>query len=109
MEQLEGEALYGQKGSEKMEERRERFIPDRELETVEIDVKNKKLRVNGREFGKDATAFSLSCNALQDTDKWWEVTLRIATDVTYFASYDIDGKITSSEERHPKESDATNN
>lgn len=89
-------------------ERRERFIPDRELETVEIDVKNKKFLINGREFGKDAREFSLHCHVSKDDDKWWEVVLQMVTDVTYFANYDIDGKITSKKERHPKESDTAN-
>lgn len=91
-----------------MEERRERFIPDRELETVEIDVKNKRFLINGREFGKDAREFSLRCHVSKDDDKWWEVVLQMVTDVTYFANYDIDGKITSKRERHPKKSDAAN-
>lgn len=89
-----------------MVSRRERFIPDAELETVEIDVKNKRFLVNGREFGKDATEFSLRCHTSKDDDKWWQLALRISTDVTYFANYDIDGNVTSSGERHLKESDA---
>lgn len=91
-----------------MDKRRERFIPDRELKTIEIDVKNKRLLVNGREFGKDATEFSLHCHVSKDDDKWWEIALRIATDVTYFANYDIEGNMTSNGERHPNKSDAAN-
>lgn len=81
-----------------MLKRRERFIPDAELETIEIDVKNKKFLVNGREFGKDATEFSLHCHTSQDDGKWWQISLNIRTDVTYLANYDIDGKQTSAEE-----------
>lgn len=92
-----------------MKERRERFIPDRELETIEIDVKNKKFLVNGREFGKDAREFSLRCHASKDYDKWWEVALTMVTDVTYLANYDISGEITSNYLQHPKNSDAANN
>lgn len=91
-----------------MEKRRERFIPDRELETVEIDVKNKIFRVNGREFGKDALEFSLHCHTSENDDEWWQVLLRLRTDVTYHANFDIDGKMTSEEERHPNKSDAEN-
>lgn len=91
-----------------MDGRRERFIPAIELETVEIDVKNKVFRVNGRDFGKDALEFSLRCHASNNDDEWFKISLRINTDVTYLANYDIDGKVTSTEERHPKNSDAAN-
>lgn len=79
--------------------RRERFIPDVELETVEIDVKNKVFRVNGRDFGKDATKFSLDCHTSDNDGEWWKVALNIDTTVTYLANYDIEGKQTSAEER----------
>lgn len=82
-----------------MVKRRERFIPDVELETIEIDVKNKIFKVNGREFGKDATSFSLSCHTSPNDGEWWQVSLGIKTTVTYLANYDIDGKQTSAEER----------
>ena len=82
-----------------MEKRRERIIPDVELETVEIDVKNKTFKVNGREFGKDATEFSLNCHTSHNDGEWWKVKLSIMTEVSYLANYDIDGKQTSAEER----------
>lgn len=78
--------------------RRERFIPDAELETVEIDVKNKIFKVNGREFGKDATSFSLDCHTSPNDGEWWKVSLGIETTVSYLANYDIDGKRTSMDE-----------
>lgn len=79
--------------------RRERFIPDAELETIEIDVKNKIFRVNGRDFGKDATEFSLNCHTSKNDGEWWQVALSIDTTVTYLTNYDIDGKQTSAEEK----------
>ena len=81
-----------------MDKRRERFIPDAELETVEIDVKNKIFKVNGREFGKDATSFSLDCHISPNDGEWWKVSLGIQTTVAYLANYDIDGKRTSMDE-----------
>lgn len=82
-----------------MEKTRERFIPISELETVEIDVKNKVFRVNGREFGKDATQFSLFCHVSPNDGEWWKMSLSIDTSVTYLANYDIDGKQMSAEKR----------
>ncbi len=79
--------------------RRERFIPDVELKTIEIDVKNKIFRVNGRDFGKDAKNFYLRCHTSPNDGEWWQVELGINTIVTYLANYDIEGKQTSAEER----------
>lgn len=75
-----------------------KYIPDVELKTIEIDVKNRKFLVNGKEFGKDAHRLTLCCNASSDVEKWWQIALNIEANVTYLANYDIDGKQTSAEE-----------
>jgi len=81
-----------------MPTKRERFIPDVELETIEIDVKNKIFRVNGKDFGKDAKQFSLLCHTSPNDGEWWKVKLDIDTTVSYLANYDIHGKQTAAEE-----------
>lgn len=82
-----------------MEKMRERFIPTSELETLEIDVKNKVFRVNGRDFGKDATQFLLHCNPSGNPGEFWHMSFSIDTTATYIANYDIEGKPTSAIER----------
>lgn len=79
------------------------FVPQ-ELKTVEIDVEKKVFRVNGENFGKDCTGFSISCQT-GDRNNWFDITIRIDTDLK-FANYNFDGELTSSGERHPKKSDA---
>ncbi len=83
-------------------------IPPRELKTVEIDVEKKIFRVNGEDFGREATGFTLSCGGARNNEHWFNVVLEICTNITYLTSYDTKGKMTSTEERHPKESDAAN-
>lgn len=38
------------------------LLPE-ELKTIEVDVEKKIFRVNGKDFGKGTTAFSISCKA----------------------------------------------
>ena len=82
-------------------------IPPRELKTVEIDVEKKIFRVNGEDFSK-VTGFNLSCEpALSNEEKdWFRVILSVASKIQYISEYGISGKKASTEERHPKESDA---
>lgn len=68
------------------------FTPH-ELQTIEVDVKNKIFRVNGENFGDDCTGFTIGCNS-RKTDNFFDITMRIATDINY-ASYDESGKKTS--------------
>lgn len=65
------------------------FVPH-ELKTVEIDVEKKIFRVNGEDFGKDCTDFSISCEA-GNPDGWFKVYMRAHTDVK-FANYNFDGE-----------------
>lgn len=80
----------GKEGS-KTEERKI-FIPH-ELKTIEIDVEKKIFRVNGEDFGKSCTEFSIGCSAGRKHDEWFDITVRISTDVKY-ANYDIHGEKT---------------
>lgn len=57
------------------------FVPH-ELKTIEIDVEKKILHINGEDFGKECTGFSIHCSP-----KEWN--LRAAADTTiHFATYD---------------------
>ena len=69
------------------------FVPH-ELKTAEIDVENKIFRVNGEDFGKDCTGFSISCNS-GDRDKWFDIQMCIFGEVLFHPTYDFDGKKTS--------------
>lgn len=80
-------------------EARERLIPDGNFETLEIDVKNKILRINGRDFARGTTSFRLYCDSSNKPDEWWKISMGIDTKVVYTANYDIDGNKTSEEER----------
>lgn len=68
------------------------FVPH-ELKTIEIDVEKKIFRVNGEDFGKDCTRFSIGCSAGRKHDEWFDITVRISTDVKY-ANYDVHGEKT---------------
>lgn len=91
-----------------MEKTNKLTIPPRELKTVEIDVEHKRFLVNGEDFGKDARGFVLSCSTSHSEECWFNVCLEIITGVKYSSGYDLNGKMTSNEERHPKGSDAAN-
>lgn len=71
-------------------EERKIFTPH-ELKTIEIDVEKKIFRVNGEDFGKGCTGFSIDCSTSRKHDEWFDITVRISTDVKY-ANYDIHGE-----------------
>lgn len=75
------------------------FVPH-ELKTVEIDVEKKIFRVNGEDFGKDCTSFSISCEA-GNRDGWFKVDMRASTDVK-FANYNFSGEKTKEGEYQTK-------
>lgn len=57
------------------------FIPH-ELKTIEIDAEKKVFRVNGEDFGKECTGFTIHCNRYNDFD------IRVEIDTTvHYATY----------------------
>lgn len=79
---------------------REIFVPH-ELKTIEIDVEKKIFCVNGEDFGKGCDSFSISCQT-GDRDEWFEVHMRVHTDVKY-ANYNFDGEKTKEGKYQRKE------
>lgn len=69
------------------------FTPH-ELKTIEVDVEKKIFKVNGEDFGKNCSGFSISC-ATGNFDEWFRVFMRISQDVLFDSNYDIKGKKTS--------------
>lgn len=69
------------------------FTPH-ELKTIEVDVEKKIFRVNGEDFGKNCTGFSISCE-VGNRDEWFRVLMRISQDTIFDSKYDFDGKKTS--------------
>lgn len=69
------------------------FTPH-ELKTIEVDVEKKIFRVNGEDFGKGCSGFSISCNT-GDRDKWFDIQMRTFGEVLFHSTYDFDGKKTS--------------
>ncbi len=71
------------------------FIPH-ELKTVEIDVEEKILRVNGEDFGKRCDEFYISCSTKRDREpsEFLKVDMRIGTQIV-FGDYDNTGKKTN--------------
>ena len=60
------------------------FVPH-ELKTIEVDAEKKIFRVNGEDFGKDCTGFTITCRRYDDFD------VRIEVDTTVvFATYGED-------------------
>ena len=51
------------------------FVPH-ELKSVEIDVEKKIFRINGEDFGRGCTGFSISCYGYQEFD------IRVEVDTT---------------------------
>lgn len=74
------------------------FVPH-ELKTIEVDAEKKIFRVNGEDFGKDCTGFTITCRRYDDFD------VRIEVDTTVvFATYGEEQKKTSEKEyktEHP--------
>lgn len=56
------------------------FIPH-ELKTIEVDVEKKTFRVNGEDFGKGCTGFSITCLGYNEFDIRVEVetTIRLVS------------------------------
>lgn len=73
------------------------FTPH-ELKTIEVDVEKKIFRVNGEDFGKGCTGFSIGCDAGKDEKEFLRIEMRIDATVK-FASYGWDGRKTSEGER----------
>lgn len=65
------------------------FVPH-ELKTIEVDAENKIFRINGEDFGKGCTGFSIHCYSYKDFD----IRVEIDTTVT-FATYGENQKKTS--------------
>lgn len=66
------------------------FVPH-ELKTIEIDVEKKIFRVNGEDFGKGCTEFSIECNAGEKD--FFKIEMRIGTTIR-FLSYNRNGEKT---------------
>ena len=51
------------------------FVPH-ELKTIEVDTEKKMFRINGEEFGKDCTGFTITCQRYDSFD------IRVEVDTT---------------------------
>lgn len=71
------------------------FTPH-ELKTIEVDVEKKIFKVNGEDFGKNCTGFSISCD-VKNRDEWFDIFMRISQDMIFDSKYDFDGEKTSDE------------
>lgn len=60
------------------------FVPH-SLEKIEVDVKNKVFRINGEDFGRDCTGFTITCKPAG-----WEIRAEINAMVS-FSTYDKEG------------------
>ena len=60
------------------------LIPPMELKTIEVDVEKRIFNVNGKHFGENCTAFSISC----DASDGYKIRMEIDTKV-HLASYAI--------------------
>lgn len=69
------------------------FTPH-ELKTIEVDVEKKIFRVNGEDFGKNCTGFSISCIA-GNYDEWFNILMNISSDTIFESKYDFHGNKTS--------------
>lgn len=58
------------------------LIPPMELKTIEVDVEKRIFNVNGKPFGENCTAFSISCDAVDG----YKIRMEIDTTV-HLASY----------------------
>lgn len=56
------------------------FVPH-ELKTIEVDVRKKIFRINGEDFGRGCTGFTITCQSYKDFDIRMEVdtTVRFIT------------------------------
>ena len=76
------------------------FIPQ-ELKTLEIDTEKRIFRINGEDFGKGCTGFTIRCDA--GKEDFFLINMSIDTTL-HFLSYDRYGKLNSQKtyERKPK-------
>lgn len=75
------------------------FTPH-ELKTIEVDVEKKIFKVNGEDFGKNCTGFSIS-GAVGAFDQWFDITMNISSDVIFGSKYNMRGEKTY--DKVPKE------
>lgn len=59
-----------------------KLIPPMELKNIEVDVEKKIFNVNGKPFGEECTAFSITCDAIEG----YKIRMEIATTV-HLVSY----------------------
>ena len=64
---------------------KEKVFSPRELKTIEIDAEKKIFKINGEEFGRDCTGFTISC-----TPDQWSIRAEIETSIV-FTTYDSRG------------------
>ena len=62
-----------------------KFNDLQELESIEIDVKNKIFKVNGEDFGKRCLGFNIYCDASE-----WYIKMEMDKEII-FANYNMDG------------------
>lgn len=65
-----------------------KLLPPTELKTIEVDVEKKIFRVNGKEFGKGTTAFSITLLAAE----YYRITMETDTEVCIAEYRTWDGK-----------------
>lgn len=75
-------------------EERKIFVPQ-ELKTIEIDVEKKIFRVNGEDFGKRCTGFSIDCRTSRSDEERYSVCVDIDTDIRFRTNYDVNGNKTT--------------
>ena len=68
------------------------FTPH-ELKTIEVDVEKKIFNVNGEDFGKHCTGFSIS-GAVGDFNEWFDITMNVSSDIVFGSKYDMNGRRT---------------
>lgn len=68
------------------------FVPH-ELKTIEVDVEKKIFRVNGEDFGKHCTGFSIS-GAVGDFNQWFDITMNVSNDIVFGSKYNMRGERT---------------
>lgn len=72
----------------------EKFFVPHELKTIEIDVEKKVFKINGENFGKGCTGFTITCGGLDDFSIEVELNARIQ-----YATYQ--GKSLTFVKEHP--------
>ena len=62
------------------------LLPPQKLETLFIDIENKKFLINGKEFGKKCRHVSITC-----TPPEWRVQVIIHRPIEFISEYNLDG------------------